>query len=64
MAFKLIVKDINTIDEAHRPMYVERDGEFHLDVDGVDEHPSVVKLKQQQEAAAKTTQPDVQRKVR
>ena len=54
MAFKLIVKDINTIDEAHRPMYVERDGEFHLDVDGVDEHPSVVKLKQQQEAARRS----------
>lgn len=51
MAFKLIVKDINTVDEAHRPLYVERDGEFHLDVDGVDDHPSVVKLKQQQEAA-------------
>ncbi len=54
MAFKLIVKDINTVDEAHRPLYIEKDGEFHLDVDGVDEHPSVVKLKQQQEAARRS----------
>jgi hypothetical protein len=54
MAFKLIVQDINTIDEAHRSLYVERDGAFHLDVDGVDEHPSVVKLKQQQEAARRS----------
>lgn len=51
MAFKLIVDDINTIDEAQRGMYVERDGKFHLDVDGFDEHPTVAKLKQQQEAA-------------
>jgi hypothetical protein len=49
MAFKLIVDDINTIDEAHRPLYIEKDGKFHLDVDGFDEHPTVAKFKQQQE---------------
>ncbi len=54
MAFKLVVKDINTIDEAHRPLYVQVGEEYHLDVDGVDEHPSVVKLKQQQEAARRS----------
>lgn len=54
MAFKLIVDKIEDIEETHRPMYVERDGRFHLDVDGIDDHPSVVKLKQQQEAARRS----------
>lgn len=54
MAFKLIVDKIEDIEEAHRPLYVEKEGKFHLDVDGIDEHPSVVKLKQQQEAARRS----------
>lgn len=51
MAFKLTVDKIEDIEEAHRAMYVEKDGRFHLDVDGIDDHPLVAKLKQQQEAA-------------
>lgn len=51
MAVKLIVKALEEVDEALRPLYVERDGAFHLDAEGFDEHPTVAKLKQQQEAA-------------
>lgn len=51
MALKLIVKTIEEVDEAMRPLYVERDGAWHLDAEGFDEHPSVAKYKQQQEAA-------------
>lgn len=51
MALKLIVKSIDEVDEAMRPLYIERDGAFHLDAEGFDEHPTVSKYKQQQEAA-------------
>lgn len=54
MAVKLIVKDLNDVDEGLRALYVERDGAFHLDAEGFDEHPTVAKLKQQQEAARRS----------
>ena len=51
MALKLIVDKIDDIDENFRSLYVERDGKFHLDAEGFEEHPTVSKYKQQQEAA-------------
>ncbi len=54
MALKLIVSDINTVDEAMRPLYVERDGAFHLDAEGFDDHPTVAKAKQNLEAARRS----------
>ena len=37
MALKLIVDTIESIPEAMRSSYVERDGKFHLDVDGIED---------------------------
>jgi hypothetical protein len=54
MAIKLVVQDINTVDETMRPLYVERDGAFHLDAEGFEDHPTVSKYKQQQEAARRS----------
>ena len=54
MALKLIVKTIEEVDEAMRPLYVERDGAFHLDAEGFDDHPSVAKAKQNLEAARRS----------
>lgn len=54
MAFKLKFEKLEDIDEAQRPLYVERDGAFFLDVDGIEEHPSVAKAKQNLEAARRS----------
>lgn len=54
MALKLIVKTIEEVDEAMRPLYIERDGAFHLDAEGFDDHPLVVKSKSNLEAARRS----------
>jgi hypothetical protein len=46
MALKAVVDDIDTVDEAKRDLYVEREGKFVLDVDeSFRAHPQVVGLK-------------------
>lgn len=42
MALNLVVEKLEAVPEAVRALYVERDGKFHLDVDGV---PDVTGLK-------------------
>lgn len=37
MALKLIVEKLDEVPEASRGLYVERDGKFHLDVDGLED---------------------------
>lgn len=37
MALKLIVEKIEEVGEAHRSLYAERDGKFHLDVEGLED---------------------------
>lgn len=37
MALKLIVDKLEDVSEASRGLYVERDGKFHLDVDGLED---------------------------
>lgn len=51
MAYKLIIDKIEDVEENIRPLYVEKDGKFFLDVDGIEEHPLVAKSKQNLEAA-------------
>ena len=34
MALKFVVDNLDDIEEAHRPLYVERDGKFALAVEG------------------------------
>lgn len=36
MALKLVIDKLEDVDEGDRTKYVERDGKFHLDVDGLD----------------------------
>ena len=37
MALKLTVDTLDGIDESHHALYAEKDGKFHLDVDGVED---------------------------
>lgn len=37
MALKLVVEKIEDVAEASRALYVEKDGKFHLDVEGLDD---------------------------
>lgn len=45
MAFKVFRDNLDDLDEAHKGLYVEKDGKFLLDIEGVDEHPTVKHLK-------------------
>lgn len=54
MPLKLKVEKLDDVDENLRPMYQERDGAFYLDLDGIDEHPSVAKAKSNLEAARRS----------
>ena len=37
MALKLNVESLDSVDEALRPLYVEREGKFTLNVDGIED---------------------------
>lgn len=42
---KTVLPNLDDLDEGLHDFYVEQDGKFVLDVEGVDDHPSVVALK-------------------
>lgn len=57
MALKSVVDALDGVPEAFRSEYKEIDGKFVLDVDGINEHPTVVNLKtahERQKQATKT----------
>lgn len=45
MALKTVLESLDGIDDAIQSLYIEKDGKFLLDVEGVDDHPDVVNLK-------------------
>lgn len=45
MALKAVIESLDGVDDALRPLYKEVDKRWVLDVDGVDDHPSVRNLK-------------------
>jgi hypothetical protein len=45
MPLKVVLDSLDGIDESIQPLYVEKDGKFILDLDGVDNHPSVTALR-------------------
>ena len=45
MALKTVLETIDGLDEAMQALYIEKDGAFVLDVEGVDDHPDVVSLR-------------------
>lgn len=52
MGLKAVVESLDAIPEAQRGAYAKGDdGKFHLDIDGVDEHPAVQGLKTSQSRA-------------
>ncbi len=42
---KSVLETLEGVDDAVKPFYAEADGKFYLQVDGVNEHPDVVSLK-------------------
>lgn len=45
MAYKAILETLEGLDESTAGNYVEKDGKFYLDIEGLDEHPGVGALK-------------------
>ncbi|HEX72690.1 MAG TPA: hypothetical protein ENN65_05200 [Candidatus Hydrogenedentes bacterium] len=45
MALKTVLETLDGLDEAIQPLYVEADGKYVLDVEGVDDHPEVASLR-------------------
>ncbi|WP_313349373.1 hypothetical protein [Paracoccus sp. (in: a-proteobacteria)] len=45
MAIKTVLENLDGIDDAVKSLYVEKDGKFILDLEGVDAHPDVANLK-------------------
>lgn len=45
MALKTVLESLEGVDDALQPFYVENDGKFVLQVEGVDEHPDVANLR-------------------
>lgn len=45
MALKTVIASLEDVSEDLRALYVEKDGSFILDLEGVDAHPTVVNLK-------------------
>lgn len=45
MPLKTVVESLDGIEDAYRDLYAEKGGKFILQVDGIDDHPSVVALK-------------------
>jgi hypothetical protein len=48
MGLKLVIDKIEEVDEALRPLYIEKEGKFHLDAEGI---PDVAPLQRNLEAA-------------
>lgn len=53
MGLKAILESLDGVDDAHKAFYKEVEGQFVLDVEGVDDHPSVRRLKNAHEAQKK-----------
>jgi len=45
MALRTVLETIDGLDEAIASLYIERDGKYVLDIEGVDEHPDVANLR-------------------
>lgn len=45
MALKSLLETLDGLDDAVKALYVEKDGKFILDLEGVDAHPEVANLK-------------------
>lgn len=45
MALKVVRDTLDGVDDAVKSLYIEKDGKFILDVEGVDDHPEVANLK-------------------
>lgn len=45
MALKVVRDTLDGVDDAVKSLYIEKDGKFVLDVEGVDDHPEVANLK-------------------
>ena len=45
MAIKTVLETLEGVDDAFKALYIEQDGKFVLDVEGVDDHPDVANLK-------------------
>lgn len=45
MALKTILESLEGVDDALHPFYVENDGKYVLQIEGVDEHPDVANLR-------------------
>ena len=45
MALKVVCDTLDGVDDAVKSLYIEKDGKFVLDVEGVDDHPEVANLK-------------------
>lgn len=53
MKLKLVVASLDEVDEAFRSLYTEKDGSFHLAVDGVEDTSSLKSALQKERQAAK-----------
>ena len=51
MALQLILENLDGIDDAQKQLYVERDGKFHLDVDGVEDTTGLKSALEKERAA-------------
>lgn len=45
MPLKTVLESLDGVEESFKPLYVEKDGKFILQIEGVDDHPAVVALK-------------------
>lgn len=45
MALKTVLQSLDGVDDAVQSLYVEKDGAFVLDLEGIDQHPEVVNLR-------------------
>ena len=45
MALKTVLQSLDGVDDAVQSLYVEADGAFVLDLEGIDQHPEVVNLR-------------------
>ncbi len=55
MGLPLVVDKIDSVAEAHRTLYVEKEGKFHLDVDGVEDTSGLKSALQKERDAVKET---------
>ena len=45
MSLKAVVKTLDDVPEEARALYAEKDGSFHLDIEGIENHPGATSLK-------------------